>query len=185
MSNQRQSICDHVNELPQTETHAIPLPIGSQLVDRVASLEAEKNLLAQKLASPSPSSQSPNPSSSDAAPSATTTTDNPSSATAGPSPAELKRDLAEALRSKGQLEAKLKTSTAELQKLRTKTKTDDKGLHDLTAERNTLATKLKDRNEELVGKTKLLKVSLTSQILLNARGRHGWDTNIDGGGCNY
>ncbi|KAK7952664.1 Autophagy-related protein 16 [Apiospora aurea] len=75
-----------------------------------------------------------------------------------PNTAQLKLDLAEALRAKGQLQAKLKTSTAELQKLRAKSKVDDKRVHDLTAERNTLATKLKDRNEELVGKTKLLKV---------------------------
>ncbi|KAK8139263.1 hypothetical protein PG984_002643 [Apiospora sp. TS-2023a] len=152
----------------------------SQLADRIASLEAEKALLAQKLASSSgPStSQSPNPS-SDTAPGATTTTTtttDPSAATAhsssgsgsgGPGTAELKRDLAEALRSKGQLEAKLKTSTAELQKLRTKTKADDKRLHDLTAERNTLSTKLKDRNEELVGKTKLLKEVQDDNLTLN------------------
>ncbi|KAK7949656.1 autophagy-related protein 16 [Apiospora saccharicola] len=156
----------------------------SQLADRIASLEAEKTLLAQKLASSSgPStSQSPNPS-SDTAPGATTTTtttttDLSSAATpqsgsgsgsgsGGPGTAELKRDLAEALRSKGQLEAKLKTSTAELQKLRTKTKADDKRLHDLTAERNTLATKLKDRNEELVGKTKLLKEVQDDNLTLN------------------
>ena len=71
----------------------------------------------------------------------------------------MRLELAEALRSKGQLEARFKSSDLQLQTLRSKSKVDDKRIHDLTAERNTLATKLKDRNEELVGKTKLLKVS--------------------------
>ncbi|KAK7908545.1 hypothetical protein PG985_015848 [Apiospora marii] len=138
----------------------------SQLADHVASLKAENEILTQKLSSPS-TSQSPNPSSNDA-PVATTTTDPSATAqSSGPGTAELKRDLAEALRSKGQLEAKFKTNTAELQKLRTKTKADDKRVQDLTAERNTLATKLKDRNEELVGKTKLLKEVQDDNLTLN------------------
>ncbi|KAK8041833.1 autophagy protein 16- interacts with Atg12p-Atg5p [Apiospora rasikravindrae] len=84
-----------------------------------------------------------------------------------PNTAQLKLDLAEALRAKGQLQSKLKTSTTELQKLRAKSKVDDKRVHDLTAERNTLATKLKDRNEELVGKTKLLKEVQDDNLTLN------------------
>ncbi|KAK8124499.1 autophagy protein 16- interacts with Atg12p-Atg5p [Apiospora kogelbergensis] len=136
----------------------------SQLADRVASLEAEKAVLAQKLSS----SSSPSHTSTPSSPPTTTATSPPpaekpppSSATAAgattPNIAQLRLELAEALRSKGQLEARFKSSDLQLQTLRSKSKVDDKRIHDLTAERNTLATKLKDRNEELVGKTKLLK----------------------------
>ncbi|KAK8115191.1 Autophagy 16 [Apiospora kogelbergensis] len=136
----------------------------SQLADRVASLEAEKAVLAQKLSS----SSSPSHTSTPSSPLTTTSTSPPpaekpppSSATAAsattPNIAQLRLELAEALRSKGQLEARFKSSDLQLQTLRSKSKVDDKRIHDLTAERNTLATKLKDRNEELVGKTKLLK----------------------------
>ncbi|KAK8872669.1 autophagy-related protein 16 [Apiospora arundinis] len=138
----------------------------SQLADRVASLEAEKEVLLQKLSSPSSTSTSaPPPTSPPTKPTDTTSSSNTQSQ--APNTAQLKLDLAEALRSKGQLQAKLKTSTAELSELRAKSKTDDKRLHDLTAERNTLATKLKDRNEELVGKTKLLKEVQDDNLTLN------------------
>ncbi|KAK8048332.1 autophagy-related protein 16 [Apiospora phragmitis] len=154
----------------------------SQLADRVASLEAEKEVLAQKLSSPSPSSPPPPSSTTTTSPPPTnppTAADNTTGATdnnnttttqnqqPNKNTAQLKLDLAEALRAKGQLQAKLKTSAAELQKLRAKSKADDKRIHDLTAERNTLATKLKDRNEELVGKTKLLKEVQDDNLTLN------------------
>ncbi|KAK8090300.1 hypothetical protein PG997_005261 [Apiospora hydei] len=134
----------------------------SQLADRVASLEAEKEVITQKLSSPSAQPpSSPKPADNPTGATDPTTTQNQ------PNTAQLKLDLAEALRAKGQLQAKLKTSTAELTKLRAKSKVDDKRIHDLTAERNTLATKLKDRNEELVGKTKLLKEVQDDNLTLN------------------
>lgn len=71
---------------------------------------------------------------------------------------QLKSDLAEALRSKGQLQSRLKAAEDELDKLRLKSKIDFKAVKDLTAERAALIIKVKDRDEELKGKAKLLEV---------------------------
>jgi chromosome segregation ATPase len=66
--------------------------------------------------------------------------------------------LAEALRSNGQLQARAKAAEAELGKLKTKIKSDGKLIEDLSKERAFLSQKLKDRDEELRGKKKLLGV---------------------------
>jgi uncharacterized protein involved in exopolysaccharide biosynthesis len=71
---------------------------------------------------------------------------------------KLKMELAEALRSKGQFEARLRTADEELQKLRTKTSADAKIISSLTAERNALVTKLKDLGHEAREKWKLVQV---------------------------
>ncbi|KAK6077836.1 Autophagy protein 16 [Seiridium cupressi] len=125
----------------------------SQLADRVASLEAEKAVLLQ---------------SSPAQPKTTSSGSTPSSAdSSDPTIAQLRLDLAEALRAKGQLQTKFKNADAELQKLRSKNKVDDKRIHDLTTERNSLTSKLRDRNEEVVGKTRLLKDVQDDNLTLN------------------
>jgi len=72
-------------------------------------------------------------------------------------PAHLKRDLAEALRSKGQLQGRLKSAEEELQKLKIKTAADAKLIRSLVSEKTTLVTKVRDRDEELRGKAKLLE----------------------------
>ncbi|KAI2626730.1 autophagy protein 16 [Hypoxylon sp. NC1633] len=128
----------------------------SQLADRVAALEAEK--VAWQTSAQQPSS-SEKPSSGKAAAAATDKSDS--------SVAQLKFDLAEALRSKGQLQSRLKTAEDELQKLRSKTKVDSKRISDLTIERNALLAKLRDRNEELVGKNKMLKDIQDENLTLN------------------
>jgi hypothetical protein len=74
--------------------------------------------------------------------------------------AQLKSDLAEALRSKGHLQSRLKVAEEELDKLRIKSKADTKLIKDLYAERAVLQTKVKDRDEELRGKAKLLEVCI-------------------------
>ncbi|KAI0014210.1 autophagy protein 16 [Xylariaceae sp. FL0662B] len=132
----------------------------SQLADRVAALEAEKVVLQQ--ASAKSSSEKP---SGKAAVESTPAPTTPTSA--DPHVAQLRLDLAEALRSKGHLQGKLRTAEDELQKLRSKTKVDAKRIHDLTAERNALLAKLKDRNEELAGKNKLLKDVQDDNLTLN------------------
>lgn len=71
---------------------------------------------------------------------------------------QLKSDLAEALRAKGQLQSRLKVAEDELDKLRLKSKTDAKVIKDLYTERAALIIKVKDRDEELKGKAKLLEV---------------------------
>ena len=48
--------------------------------------------------------------------------------------------------------------TAELEKLRTQAKSAGKRIGELVQERGTLMAKLRDRDEELRGKTKLLEV---------------------------
>ncbi|KAI1633222.1 autophagy protein 16 [Biscogniauxia mediterranea] len=123
----------------------------SQLADRIAALEAEKALLqAAQTSKPPP-------------PSAAAAETDPT-ATADP---RMRLDLAEALRSKGQLQSKLRAAEDELQKLRSKTRADAKRIADLIAERNALTSKLKDRNEELVGKNKLLKDVQDDNLTLN------------------
>ncbi|KAI1772530.1 autophagy protein 16 [Hypoxylon cercidicola] len=130
----------------------------SQLADRVAALEAEKAVWQA-------STKPPPPSDKPASGKATSTTDAASSSDAGV--AQIKLELAEALRSKGQLQSRLKTAEDELQKLRSKTKVDSKRISDLTIERNSLMAKLKDRNEELVGKNKMLKDIQDDNLTLN------------------
>lgn len=71
---------------------------------------------------------------------------------------QLKSDLAEVLRSKGQCQSRLKAAENELDKLRLKHKADSKLIKELYAERAILQTKVKDRDEELKGKAKLLEV---------------------------
>lgn len=136
-----------------------PRPPGSQLADRIAALEAEKAaLLVQQQLKARAATKPPAASSSPSDAHATTTTTPPNADGEAAVTAQLRLDLAEALRARGQAEARLRASETELRDLRARTKTDARKLYELTAERNALAAKLKDRNEELVGKNKLLKV---------------------------
>ncbi|KAK4115253.1 autophagy protein 16 [Canariomyces notabilis] len=123
----------------------------SQLADRVSVLEAEKAaLLAQSertatpqtpavKGSPAPKSPSPTPSADDSA-----------------TIARLRLELSEALRAKGQFQHRLQTAEEELARLRAKSVSDSKTLRTLTAERRLLTVKLRDREEELRVKTKLV-----------------------------
>jgi len=107
-------------------------------LDRTAALEAEK----------AANSSSLDPKAKDA----TTTS------TAHDVAAQTRGELAEVLRSNGQLQARTKAAEAELVKLKAKSKADGKLIDDLSKERAFLSQKLKDRDEELRGKTKLLDV---------------------------
>ncbi|KAK4085525.1 uncharacterized protein Triagg1_515 [Trichoderma aggressivum f. europaeum] len=127
----------------------------SQMADRISSLEAEKLALESHLAglgnnrSKSPSLQ-------------------PGEAAANdPGVAQLRLDLAEALRSRGVAETRLRTAEEELDKLRSKTKQDSKSIRDLTGERTTLATKVNDREYELREKRKLVENVQDEMIALN------------------
>ncbi|KAI1106931.1 autophagy protein 16 [Jackrogersella minutella] len=131
----------------------------SQLADRVAALEAEKAVWQSSSGKRLPSSEKPATGKTTAMAETTNSSD--------PSVARLKLDLAEALRSKGQLQSRLKAAEDELQKLRSKTKVDTKRISDLAIERNSLMSKLKDRNEELVGKNKMLKDIQDENLTLN------------------
>ncbi|MDA4133666.1 MAG: ATG16 family protein [Thaumarchaeota archaeon] len=119
---------------------------GSQLQDRLAALEAEKATWA-KSSSPAANSGTDNPVEAAAA-----------RASSDPSLARVKLDLAEALRSKGQLQGRLKAAEEELFTLKSRTTTDSRAIRTLTAERNALTTKVRDRDEEIREKQKLVEV---------------------------
>ncbi len=70
--------------------------------------------------------------------------------------ARLRVELAEALRSKGALDARLKVAEEELVRLRAKTSTETRTIDSLAADRKALSRKLRDREEELVAKKKLV-----------------------------
>ncbi|KAK3955277.1 autophagy-related protein 16 [Pseudoneurospora amorphoporcata] len=134
------------------------------LFDRISVLEAEKAALQQQvetyLSSSSSSSSAANkPRDRDttktdaaAADSTTTAPDAADSALL----ARLRVDLAEALRAKGDFQRRLNVVEEELVRLRTKTTTDNKTIQTLTTERKTLTIKLRDREEELRAKSKML-----------------------------
>ncbi|KAI9871918.1 MAG: hypothetical protein M1830_002294 [Pleopsidium flavum] len=71
--------------------------------------------------------------------------------------AGIRHDLIEAQRSKGALQAQSKAVTDELEKLKIRSKVESKRLNELAAERTVLTTRLRDRDEELKGKAKLLE----------------------------
>ncbi|KAE8450979.1 hypothetical protein EG329_005419 [Mollisiaceae sp. DMI_Dod_QoI] len=118
----------------------------TSLLDRTAALEAEK------------AANGPPPTE-------TKSKDAPHAVNDGS--AQIRKDLAEALRSNGQLQSRIKVAEAELTKLKTKNKTDSKLINDLSKDRGHLNQKLKDRDEELRGKTKLLDDVHDEVISLN------------------
>ncbi|KAL2135467.1 hypothetical protein VTI74DRAFT_8453 [Chaetomium olivicolor] len=124
----------------------------SQLLDRISVLEAEKAALqsqaqTQNTTSPPTTKSSPAPTKS---PSPNPSPDD------NPLVARLRLELAEALRAKGQFQQRLQVAEEELARLRAQTTSDSKALRDLTAERRTLTIKLRDREEELRVKNKLV-----------------------------
>ncbi|OAA79801.1 Autophagy-related protein 16 [Akanthomyces lecanii RCEF 1005] len=129
----------------------------SQMADRISALEAERSSLEAQLAPPKPPPSGSKKPAQDASPS--------SSNDAGT--AQLRHDLAEALRSKGTTEARLRAAEEELTKLRSRGKEDARSVRDLTADRATLTTRLKDREYELREKRKLLEQVQDEMITLN------------------
>ncbi|KAH6670240.1 autophagy protein [Plectosphaerella plurivora] len=127
----------------------------SQLADRVAALEAEKVVLASRIKASTASNKK-----GETPPPQAPTGDDPGLA-------QLNFDLAEALRAKGTLQTRVKKAEDELADLRNKTKSDARLLKDITAERSTLATKLKDREYELREKRKLVEDVQDEMISLN------------------
>ncbi|KAM5353848.1 hypothetical protein ACJ41O_000498 [Fusarium nematophilum] len=124
----------------------------SQMADRISALEAEKAGLESLVAASgkTPAQQPVEP-----------------SATTDPGVVQLKQDLAEALRSKGVSETRLRTAEEELTKLRSKTKTDSRSIRDLTHDKSSLTTRLKDREYELREKRKLIEQVQDEMIALN------------------
>jgi len=131
-------------ELTSPYTHS-----GSQLLDRVTVLEAENAALQAQF---QPSTPTGKPTKGSPAP--TPPAGQPADDT--PVVARLRLDLAEALRAKGQFQQRLQTAEEELNRLRTKTSADSKALRELTAERRILTIKLRDREDEIRVKNKLV-----------------------------
>ncbi|KAJ4304256.1 autophagy protein 16, interacts with Atg12p-Atg5p [Collariella sp. IMI 366227] len=121
----------------------------SQLLDRVSVLEAEKAALQAQPHAPVPAPKTAKPSP------APPPTESPSPNDT-PLVARLRLELAEVLRAKGQFQQRLQVAEEELVRLRTKTFSDSKSLRELTTERRSLAIKLRDRDEELRVKNKLV-----------------------------
>jgi len=134
----------------------------SHLSDRVAALEAEKEILRSKTAAArpdKPTTATPEKQSvRDAAPA------DPSTDAAV---AQLQLQLAEALRSNGTLRDRAKAAEDEVQALRAKGKEDARKLRGLTAENAALTTKLRDREHELREKRKLVENVQDEMITMN------------------
>ena len=78
--------------------------------------------------------------------------------------AKVRQDLTEAQRSRGLMETKLQSVTEELKKLKIQSSLDRKRISELTKEKAILTTGLRDRDEELKGKTKLLEVGYYKSV---------------------
>jgi len=136
---------------------------GSQLQDRVAALLAERETLV------------PPPNAADQADAAGKDAAGKDTAD-DPQQARLRLELAETLRSQGQLQTRLKAAEDELETLRGRSRGDTKAIRVLTGERNALVTKVRDRDEELRGKSKLVEVSLR----LDSRSFLSWAVGLVG-----
>lgn len=128
-------------------TSKLTRSLGSQMADRISGLEAEKASL-EALLNKNPADKqaqlSPKPNTSPAADDV--------------GAIQVRLDLAEALRSKGVTEARLRAAEEELTKLRSKSKEDSRSIRHLTSDKTVLTTRLKDREHELREKRKLLEV---------------------------
>ncbi|KAK1768583.1 autophagy protein 16 [Phialemonium atrogriseum] len=125
------------------------IEVCSQLADRIAVLEAERAAAAQTPADPTPARAAAGP--------ATTTGEPPQSADpSSPIDGRLRVELAEAHRSRGQMQARLRAADDELVRLRARTGEDARALRELGAERRALVVRLRDRDDELRQKNKLV-----------------------------
>ncbi|KAF4120360.1 Autophagy protein 16 (ATG16) [Geosmithia morbida] len=127
--------------------------LSSQMADRISALEAEKAAL--EASRPSAAGRSHQKQASG------------SGGNDDPTIAQLRLDLAEAMRSKGVSEARLRAAEEELDKLRIKTKSDTKNIKALDVERAALIRRLKDREHELREKRKLVENVQDEMITLN------------------
>ena len=125
----------------------------AKLADRTASLQ---NGPSTENPSPPPDTKSALPKPHDRK--VSKGRDAPSSPALGDALAKVRQDLSEAQRSRGLMETRLQGVTEELQKLKIQSSFDSKRLREFMKEGATLSRGLKDRDEELKGKAKLLEV---------------------------
>lgn len=84
-----------------------------------------------------------------------------SSPAIGEAIAKVRQDLSEAQRGRGRMETRLQSATEEMQRLKIQSVLDSKRIGELSKDKATLTTGTRDRDEELRGKAKLLKVRAT------------------------
>lgn len=125
------------------EANKLPLPSGSHLNDRIATLEAEKAQNEHRAQSTTPSTPSIKPPPEDATPS--------------PHHARTRADLALTLTQKAHLESRLRATTHDRDRLLSISRSQQTTIGTLTGERDVLARKVRDQASELRGKNDLLQ----------------------------
>ncbi|KIV92926.1 hypothetical protein PV10_04182 [Exophiala mesophila] len=81
--------------------------------------------------------------------------------------AQLRQDLAKSQQERGEMSTKLEVALRELDTLRGKARVDVKRINQLNTQVTQLAVKLKDREEELRGKAKLIENVQDENVTLN------------------
>ena len=81
--------------------------------------------------------------------------------------AKVRQDLSEAQRSRVLMETRLQVVSEELQKLKIQSSIDNKRISELSKEKANLTTGMRDRDEELRGKAKLLEVRTIHSSLID------------------
>jgi len=81
--------------------------------------------------------------------------------------AQLRQDLAKSQHERGDLQTRLDTALKELEILKGRGKVDGRRMHQLNASLSQLTVKLKDREEELRGKAKLIENVQDENVTLN------------------
>ena len=128
--------------------------LDTKLADRAATLEAASppRLIAVEGAS---ASLSPLPAKKG-------TANTPDSRSSSPAQTEtvarLRQDLSKAQRTKGEQQSRLKSVMEELERLKIKSRVDAQRISEFATEKTGLVTRMRDRDEELRGKAKLLEV---------------------------
>lgn len=132
--------------------HILTASLDTKLADRTA---ASQNAPAEGAIKEDPS---PSPNQKDRK--ASREKGAPSSPIPGDAIAKARQDLSEAQRSRGLMETRLQAVTEEVNKLKIQTSLDSKRIGELAKEKVVLNTKMRDREEELRGKAKLLEVGV-------------------------
>ncbi|KAK7711069.1 autophagy protein 16, interacts with Atg12p-Atg5p [Diaporthe eres] len=135
---------DYLSSILEAEKNS---PVNQELVDacsllndRIAALEAEKAHWQASTPSQSNTQQ-------------TTTKEAP----ADPAQSRLRTDLAEALRQKSSLEARLRKATSERDALQATQRSQSRAVRELSGERDSLRLRVGDQAEELRGKKQMLE----------------------------
>lgn len=80
---------------------------------------------------------------------------------------QIRQDLGKAQQERAELQTRLETATRELDLSKSKSKADARSLAQLTARVSQLTVKLRDREEELRGKAKLIENVQDENVTLN------------------